>query len=338
MWDFIEGGAEDERTVAANRRAFTDLRLRPRVLTDVSTCDTSTTLFGTPVATPIGVAPTAYHRLIDPEGEVATAQGAGAAGALFIVGMLASRTFEDIAKVAGGPLWLQLYWLRRRDIMADLIERADLCGYQAIVLTVDVPRMGRRWRDMRGAFAVPSDVSAVNITGAVMASAHESGAGRSALAVHTAQQFDPTVTWADIAWVRAQTTRPIVLKGILTAEDAMRAADAGVDAIIVSNHGGRQLDGAVASIDALPEVVDAVAGAFPVLFDGGVRRGSDTLAALALGAHAVLLGRPPLWGLAAGGARGVEELLRLATEELEHAMALAGRRCLADLDRSVVAR
>ncbi|UWP84971.1 alpha-hydroxy-acid oxidizing protein [Dactylosporangium fulvum] len=336
VWDFIEGGAEEERTLAANLRAFDRIRLRPRVLADVSAVDTSVELFGTRFATPLGVAPTAYHRLVDSDGEVATARGAGAAGALFVVGMFASRTLEDIAEVSTSELWLQLYWLRRRDVMAALIRRAEQGGYGALMLTVDVPRMGRRWRDMRNGFAVGGDVAAVNIDPAVMASSHHRDAGRSALAQHAAQQFDATVTWADLAWVRAQSRLPLVLKGILTAEDAALAVEHGADAVVVSNHGGRQLDGAVASLDVLAEVVDAIGGACPVLFDGGVRRGADALAALALGARMCLLGRPPLWGLAARGADGVEGVLRTTTEELAHAMALAGRPALGALDRSAV--
>jgi 4-hydroxymandelate oxidase len=336
IWDFIEGGADDERTVAANRTAFDRYRLRPRVLTDVSHVDTRTTLFGTPVDTPLAVAPTAYQRLVDPEGEVAMARGAGAAGALFVVSIFASRTVEDIAAAASGPLWLQLYWLHRRDVLADLITRADRAGFEAFVLTVDIPRMGRRRRDQRNAFTIGDGVAAVNLDPAVMASAHERTTDRSALAVHTERSFDPSLNWADLLWLRDRTDRPIVLKGILTGADAARAAAAGVDAIIVSNHGGRQLDGVIPAIDALSEVVDAVGGACPVLFDGGVRRGTDAFTALALGATAVLLGRPPLWGLATGGADGVAALLRLATAELEHTMALAGRAALADIDPAAV--
>jgi len=339
VWDFLEGGAETERTLAANELAFDGVRLRPRVLTDVSVIDTTVELFGTRHATPLGIAPTAYHRLIDTDGEVATARGAGAAGALFVAGMFASRTIEDIAAAAAPTarsVWLQLYWLRRRDVMRSLIERAEHSGYGALMLTVDVPRMGRRWRDMRNGFAIGGDVSAVNIDPAVMAASHHSDAGRSALAQHTAQQFDAAVTWSDLAWVRSQSDLPLILKGILTAEDATLAATHGADAIVVSNHGGRQLDGAMASLDALTEVVDAVDGACPVLFDGGVRRGTDAFAALALGATMVLLGRPPLWGLAVGGATGVTDLLRTTTEELAHAMALAGRPTLATLDRTAV--
>ncbi|MFG2044279.1 alpha-hydroxy acid oxidase [Dactylosporangium sp. NPDC048998] len=336
VWDFIEGGAEDERTLAANLRAFDRVRLRPRMLAGVSDVDTTVSLFGTRYATPIGIAPTAYQRLIDAEGEVATARGAGAAGALFVVAMFASRTIEDIAEASSTGPWLQLYWLRRRDVMRSMAQRAEQAGYGAIMLTVDVPRMGRRWRDMRNGFAIGGGVAAVNIDPAVMASAHERDAGHSAIARHTSDSFDPSLSWGDLAWLRGCTRLPLVLKGILTAEDAALAVEHGADAIVVSNHGGRQLDGAVASLDALAEVVDAVGGACPVLFDGGVRRGADALAALALGAHMVLLGRPPLWGLAAGGADGVAGVLRTATQELAHAMALAGRPALASLDRTVL--
>ncbi|MCW6008137.1 alpha-hydroxy-acid oxidizing protein [Micromonospora sp. CPCC 205371] len=333
VWDFIEGGAEAERTLAANLLAFDRLRLRPRVLTDVSRVDTAVSLFGRRYATPVGIAPTAYHRLVDADGEVATARGAGVADALFVVSMFASRTIEDIAAASSSGLWLQLYWLRHRDLMCSLIERAERAGYGAIMLTVDVPVMGRRWRDMRNGFAIGGGVAAVNIDPEVMAPAHLRGAGESAIARHTAQSFDTTVTWADLAWMRARSGLPLVLKGILTAEDARLAVEHGVDAIVVSNHGGRQLDGAVASLDALAEVAEAVGGACPVLFDGGVRRGGDALAALALGAHLVLLGRPPLWGLAVDGAAGVAGVLRMITEEVAPALALAGRPALARLAR-----
>ncbi|WP_432988935.1 alpha-hydroxy acid oxidase [Dactylosporangium sp. CA-233914] len=336
VWDFIEGGAEDERTLAANLRAFERVRLRPRVLAGVPDADTNVSLFGTWFTTPIAIAPVAYHRLIDDEGEVATARGAGQAGALFVVAMFASRTIEDIAEASASSLWLQLYWLRRRDVMRNLVERAEAAGYGAIMLTVDVPRMGRRWRDMRNGFAIGGGVAAVNIDPAVMASAHRRDEGSSAIARHTADSFDPSLTWADLAWLRSITRLPLVLKGILTAEDAALAVEHGADAIVVSNHGGRQLDGAVASLDALVEVVDAAGGKVPVLLDGGVRRGVDALAAIALGARMVLAGRPPLWGLAAGGADGVAGVLRAATEELAHAMVLAGRPTLAALDRSAV--
>ncbi|OLB80380.1 MAG: alpha-hydroxy-acid oxidizing enzyme [Actinobacteria bacterium 13_2_20CM_2_71_6] len=337
VWDFVEGGAEAELTVAANRHALDRVRLRPRVLVDVSTCVTDTTVLGVRVGTPLGVAPIAYHRLVHPDGEVGTARGAGTAGALCVVSIFASRSLEEIAEAATGPLWLQLYWLRRREVLTQLVKRAEAAGYRAVVLTVDAPRMGRRMRDLRNGFAVDPAIAAVNLDPELMASAHRGRAGESALAVHSAETFDQSVTWRDLAWLREQTELPLVLKGILTAEDAVRAVEHGVDAIVVSNHGGRQLDRAVASLDALPEVVDAVAGACPVLFDGGVRRGSDAFIALALGASAVLVGRPVLWALAADGGAGVADLLRLLNDELAHTMALGGRPTLADIDRTALA-
>ena len=337
VWDFIEGGAESERTVAANRRAFDRVALRPRVLVDVSRCDTGTELLGSRLATPVGVAPTAYHRLVHPDGELATARGAGSAGALYVVSIFASRTLEEIAAAATGPLWIQLYWLRRRDVLAALVARAAAAGFGAVLLTVDAPRLGRRRRDARNGFAIGPEVSAANLDPTLTASAHRATAGRSALAVHTAEAVDPSVTWSDLAWLRARSDLPLVLKGILTAEDAVLAVRHGADAIVVSNHGGRQLDGAVASLDALAEVVRAVGDACPVLLDGGVRGGTDAFAALALGARAVLLGRPVLWGLAAAGATGVSGVLDLATEELAHTMALTGRPDLASVDGSALA-
>jgi 4-hydroxymandelate oxidase len=336
VWDFVEGGAEDERTLAANERAFDAVTIRPRAMTDVTHCDTSTTLLGSPLAAPVGVAPTAYQRLVHPDGEVAMARGAGEAGALFVVSMFASRALEEIAAAASGPLWLQLYWLHRRDAMAGLVERAERAGYAAVVLTVDVPRLGRRRRDMRNGFAVPDSARAVNLDATLMAAAHRADAGESAVANHAALTHDASLTWADLVWLRGVTALPIVIKGILTGADAALAVAHGAGAVVVSNHGGRQLDGAAASLVALPEVAAAVAGRVPVLLDGGVRRGSDVFAALALGADAVLLGRPPLWGLAVDGAGGVAAVLRTVAEELAHTMALAGRPTLADVDHSAV--
>jgi 4-hydroxymandelate oxidase len=338
VWDFVEGGSGAERTVAANRAAFDRLRLRPRVLIDCAAPDIASTLLGARLETPLGIAPTAYHRLLHPDGELATARGAGAAGALYIVSMFASQPVEEIARAATGPLWLQLYWLHRRDAVARLVKRAEAAGFAGLVLTVDTPRVGRRLRDVRNGFAVDPAVRAVNLDAEVMAASHQRAPGTSALAAHSAQTFDPSLCWSDLDWLRGLTGLPIVLKGVLTAEDAARAVRSTVDGLIVSNHGGRQLDNVVATLDVLAEVVDAVGGACPVLFDGGVRCGTDAFTALALGASAVLLGRPVLWALSAGGATGVADLLRMLHDELTDTMVLAGRPALADLDRSAVTR
>lgn len=338
VWDFLAGGSGAETTVTANRAAFDQWVLRPRVLVDVSSCDLSLNLLGSQVAAPVGIAPMAYHRLIHPDGELATARAAGAAGALFVVSSFASQRLEDIAAAATGPLWLQLYWLRQQEVLTDLLKRAEAGGYRAIVLTVDAPRMGRRLRDLRHGFAIPPDVAAVNIDPEVMATSALSRPGESAVERHSRHQFDPSVTWRELAWLREQTSLPLVLKGILTAEDALLAVDHGISAVIVSNHGGRQVDGAVASLAALPEIVDAVDGRCPVLLDGGVRTGTDIVKALALGARAVLVGRPVLWGLATSGADGAQAVLDLLVTELDSVMALCGRPRLADLDSSLVSQ
>lgn len=337
LWDYIDGGSGDELTLGTSRRAFNDMLLRPRVLVDVSERQTSTSLFGAQLAAPLGVAPTAYHRLVHPDGESATARGAGAAGALFVVSIFASRTLEEIAQAASGPLWLQLYWLHDRTALAELATRAEAAGYQALVLTVDAPVIGKRLRDLRNGFAVDPDVRAVNLDSALMASTHTSLPGASAIATHAAATFDQSITWADLAWLRGITDLPVLIKGVLSPADALLAVAHGVDGIIVSNHGGRQLDGAIPALRALPEVVAAVAGRVPVLLDGGVRRGRDILIALAYGASAVLVGRPVLWALTVGGADGVANLLEMLTEELSHTMALTGRPKLSDLDPTVLA-
>lgn len=332
VWDFISGGSGAELTVTANSDAYDRATIRPRVLVDVSRPTMATTLLGGALETPVGIAPIAFHQLVHPDGELATARGAGETGALFVVSMLASESLEDIAKsAAGAPLWLQLYFLRRRSVLAELATRAQAAGYQALVLTIDVPLMGRRLRDLRNGFVLPPHVRAVNVDADLMASAHEPAPGGSSVAIHTAKTFDPGITWSDIAWLKATTDLPLVLKGILTAEDAARAVDHGADGIIVSNHGGRQVDGAIPALHALPEVVAAVNGACPVLVDGGIRRGRDAFIALALGASAVLVGRAAMWGLAVDGATGVSGVIRLISEDLAHTMVLAGTPTLADI-------
>ncbi len=338
IWDFIAGGSGAERTLAANLAQFGHYALRPRVLVDVAHCDPSLKLLGSELRAPIGVAPMAYHRLVDPEGETATARATGRTGTLLVAGIFASRTLEEIAAAADGPLWLQLYWLRRRDVLAALIERAEAAGYLALVLTVDAPRIGRRLRDLRNGFAVPADVRAVNLDPELMAASHRGDAGASGIEAHAREQFDPALTWADLAWLRDRTRLPLVLKGILTAEDARLAVEHGADAVVVSNHGGRQLDGAVTSLAALPEVADALPSDVPVLFDGGVRSGTDVAIALALGARAVLVGRPVLWGLAVDGEDGAAAVLDQLSSELTHTMALLGRPRLQDLDRGALDR
>ncbi len=326
VWDFITGGAGDERTLAANAAAHDRVQLRPRVLTGVARPTAHTTILGRTWAAPLGVAPMGYHTLVHPEGEAATAAAAGAAGVPCVVSSFAGRGFDDIAAAATGPLWLQLYCFRDRKVTRTLIERAAQAGFEALVLTIDAPHLGRRLRDLRNDFRLPPGIEPANLT----------GAGFSSPAEHAREAFDPALDWTVVEWLRSISPLPVLLKGILTAADARRAESAGADGVIVSNHGGRQLDGVPATLDVLPEIVAALSGRCAVLLDGGIRRGSDVLAALALGADAVLLGRPVLHGLATAGRDGVADVLRIVTEELVDAMTLAGCPAATDVHPELV--
>jgi 4-hydroxymandelate oxidase len=320
--DFVAGGSGAELTLAANRAALDRVHLVPRVLTDVSACTPAAEIGGCVASMPVAIAPMAFQRMVHPDAEPGLAQAARAAGIPFTAPMLSSTPLEDIA-AAGAHTWLQLYWLRDRAQVTDLIRRGEQAGCRALMLTVDVPVMGRRLRDLRNGFAFPPGITAANLTDDAAALGGTRQAGSSAAAVHTAHAFDPSLNWDDIAWLREQTSLPLMLKGILDPRDARRAATAGADAVVVSNHGGRQLDGAVPSITALPAVCEAVSGRCQVLMDGGIRSGTDVLRALALGASGVLLGRPVLWGLASG-TPGAHRVLSLLREELTGAMMLAG--------------
>ena len=313
-WDYYQSGSDDEVTLRANRAAFERIRLRPRMLVDVRTCHMRTTVLGTPVSMPILIAPTAFHCLAHPLGECATAQAAARADTLMVVSTSSTRSLEDIASEGGGTQWFQLYFHDRKSA-EELIHRAEAAGYRALVLTVDSPLWGHKERAIRSGFRLPSKA---NFSG------------------QDPTEIDAAFTWESLPWLRSVTPLPIILKGILTAEDAMLAVQHEVDGIIISNHGGRQLDGVSPSIEALPEVVEAVDGRCELYIDGGIRRGTDILKALALGAKAVLVGRPILWGLAVNGMEGVLQVLELLRTELEHAMVLAGHPTLHSIDRSLV--
>ena len=334
-YDYYAGGANDERTVADNLRAFGRWVIRPRMLAGVREVDTRTTLLGLPLALPVALAPTAFNRLGHPDGEVAAARAAGAAGTLMCCSTIASSSLEEIAAAATGPLWFQLYVYRDREVTRDLVRRAEAAGYRALVLTVDTPRLGRRERDVRNRFALPSHVSVRNLERYGTPDALR-WAASSSFTEYVHNLLDDSLTWESIDWLRTITALPILIKGVLTAEDAALCVQHGIDGIIVSNHGGRQLDGAIATMDALPEVVN-VAGRVPVLLDGGVRRGTDVFKALAVGASAILIGRPYLWGLAANGEAGVRRVLEIFRSELELAMALAGCSSIGAITRSHVA-
>jgi 4-hydroxymandelate oxidase len=316
-WDYYQSGVDDEVTLRANRAAFERIRLRPRMLVDVSTCDMRTTVLDTPVSMPILIAPTSFQCLAHPEGECATARAAGNAGTLMVVSTSATRSLEEINSAASGPLWFQLYFYGRKNARS-LVHRAERVGYHALVITVDAPRWGRKERAIRSSFSFPSHLSEANFT-----------------AEEEIEEF-AAATWKDLDWLHSLTSLPIIIKGILTAEDAVKAVEHEVDGIIVSNHGGRQLDSVPASIEALPEVVEAVDGRCEIYLDGGIRRGTDILKALALGARSILVGRPILWGLAADGTEGVSHVLELLRAELELAMALAGCPTLASINRFLV--
>ena len=315
---YYAGGAGDEQALAGNIAAWRRLRLRPRVLVDVSDVSTGTTVLGTHVSMPLLVAPTAIQRLAHPDGERGMARAAAAAGTVMCLSTLATATPADVAEAApGAPRWFQLYVFGDRGVTRDLAAQALAHGYGAIVLTVDAPRLGRRERDLRTAFRVPEEVTVPSVAATL-------GGWDGATPLELLGAIDPSLTWADVEELRGLAPLPLVLKGIQTAEDAVLACEHGVDAIVVSNHGGRQLDAVAPTAELLPEVIDAVAGRIEVYVDGGIRRGSDVVKALALGARAVLAGRAPLWGLACEGEAGARRVLELLRDEVELALALCG--------------
>ena len=315
---YVAGGANDEWTLRENLAAFERWILRPRMLVDVSRVTTTTTVLGTDSSMPLFVAPTAFQRTVHPDGELAMARGAAGAGTAMCLSTFATATIEEVAEAApGAPRWFQLYWSSDRGFVRDVVERAEAVGFTAVIVTVDLPRLGRRERDLRTGFVVPEELP-------VPAFVALAEASRAVSPEDISWAVDDTLTWDDLEWLRSVTSLPVLVKGVLTAEDAVLAAEAGVDGVVVSNHGGRQLDGVAATLDVLPEVVEAAGDRLVVLMDGGVRRGADVVKALALGAQAVLAGRPPLWGLGAGGADGVQRVLELLRDELELALALCG--------------
>lgn len=315
---YFAGGAGDEHAVRGNVEAFDRWRLRPRVLVDVGEVSAATSVLGTDISMPIIAAPVAFQRMAHPEGEVAVARAAAAVGTIMCLSSLATSSPADVAGAASkGARWFQLYWHPDRGVTKSMLEAAREAGFAAVVLTVDLPVLGPRERDLRTGFALHADyrmevyASALGDFGLVTPSV-------------IGQLVDPTLTWRDLEWLHEHAALPVVAKGILTAEDAVLAAEHGCDAVVVSNHGGRQLDRAVASLDALPEVAEAVGDRVEILVDGGVRRGTDVAIALALGARAVLVGRPVIWGLAARGADGAQHVFELLRDELLIALALLG--------------
>lgn len=344
VFDYIDGGAEDELTLGANSAAYRHLTFSPRVLRDVSEVDISSSLLGRTLAYPLVLAPTGFTRIADPEGELAVARAAGRAELPYALSTLGTRSIEEVAAVGGKRLWFQVYTWRDRDLVADLIKRAASAGYEALCLTVDTAVLGRRERDVRRGFTLPPKVGLSTIFDGILhpgwswgfltsepivfanvaGMAVGDGSDAISLAEYVGTQFDSGLSWDDVDWLRQHWEGPIVVKGIQSVEDARIAVDRGVDAIAISNHGGRQLDSAPATLDLLPSISEAVAGRTEIICDGGVRRGSDIVKALALGADAVMAGRPYLYGLGAAGEAGVDQVLSNFGSEMKRTMALIG--------------
>ena len=352
---FVDGGADAETTLRANEERFADVTFRPRSLVDVSGIDHSVEVFGRTYANPVMLAPAGLAKLVHPEGELAAARAAAAADAVLVLSTASSYTVEEVAVAGGGPRWFQLYLWKSKEVVEALVDRAAASGYEALVLTIDVPTVGKRVRDLRNGMTIPPkigvataldalrrprwlgrfvrdrDITFANLRGI------SDGDDAVALATYVDQNLiDPSAGWEDLRWLRKLWQGPLLVKGVLTNDDAVRAVDAGADGVIVSNHGGRQLDGAPAAIQALPGVVAAVGEETVVLLDGGVRRGQDVVKSVALGATAVLVGRPWFWGLAVAGAVGVARMLEMLVTEIDRTLALLGVSKLAAVDRTMV--
>jgi L-lactate dehydrogenase (cytochrome) len=356
VFDYVDGGAEDERTLSANSAAFARVGFRPRVLRNISAVDVTSSLLGRPVSYPLVLAPTGFTRIVHPDGELAVARAAAAAGLPFTLSTLSTCSIEDVRAVSDGSLWFQVYAWRDRSLVKEMIDRAAAARYDALVLTVDTAVLGRRERDVRRGFALPpalgprtfldgalhpewtwaflrSDpIRFANVAG------RDVGDGSSPVTMseYIGTQFDPALSWSDVEWLRAHWDGAIVIKGIQTVEDAMLAADLGVSAVALSNHGGRQLDGAPATFPLVAPVVDAVGDRTAIICDGGVRRGSDIVKAAAAGATACMAGRAYLYGLGAGGQAGVERVLHWFRDDMVRTMTLLGAASVAELDRSLL--
>jgi 4-hydroxymandelate oxidase len=328
-WEYVTAGAGDEHTLRWNEEAYQRIRLKPSVLVDCSNVDPRVILFGQEHSFPILLAPTSSQKLTHPEGELATARGASAAGATLVLSSFANTSLEDVAAVAKTPLWFQLYAQPDHGFTRDLVQRAEAGGYRALCLTVDTPISVARNRETRAKVALPPLPNLNGFKGV------GDGVRIDSLEVFSSV-LDASLSWKDVERLLSYAKVPLLLKGVLNPDDADRAVKTGVAGIMVSNHGGRNLDTVPATIDALPQVADKIAGRVPVLVDGGIRRGTDVLKALALGATAVLIGRPYLYGLGAAGEAGVTKVLNILQREFEMAMVLTGRTTIASIDRSVL--
>jgi 4-hydroxymandelate oxidase len=330
-YDYYASGAHDQVTLGRNREAFDEISVYYKVLVDVSKRDLSTTILGREISMPVIVAPTAFHGLSHAGGEVTTARAAAKSGTIMTLSTLSNMPMEEVGAAATSGLWFQLYFYKDRGATKALVERAEAAGASALVLTVDAPYLGCREADVRNRFQLPPHLNLVNLLATDEEMANLPVTDGSGLAAYFASLIENALSWKDLEWLKSITELPLLIKGVVRADDAVRAVEHGADGIVVSNHGGRQLDTSPATIEALPAVAKAVAGRLPILMDGGVRRGTDIVKALALGANAVLVGRPVLWGLAARGEDGVVEVLELLKRELDLAMALCGTPTIADI-------
>lgn len=356
VFDYVDGGAEDERTLVANSAAYAAAGWRPRVLNAVETVDVSATLLGRPLAYPLVLAPVGFPRLLHPDGELAAARAAARAGLPYSLSTMSSRSIEEVRGVSDGRLFFQVYAWRDRGLVEEMVDRARDADFEALVLTVDTAVLGRRERDVRRGFSMPPSIGLgtvidgalhpgwtwsfvrsepvrfANVTGSGVAD----GSTPVVISEFIHEQFDPALSWDDVDWLRSIWDGPIMLKGVGRLEDAVRASEVGVDAVVLSNHGGRQLDGAPATFSLLPAVADAIGGRTEIICDGGIRRGSDIVKAVAAGATAAMAGRAYLWGLAAAGELGVSRVLEWFAADMTRTMSLLGVTSVEDLDRSLL--
>ena len=334
-FDYYSSGAHDEITLRENHAAYDRIKLRYRVLRDISQRDLSATVLKQRISMPILVAPTAFQRMAHPDGEVATARAAGKAGTIMILSTLSTSSIEDVMEAAIGPVWFQLYVYKDRGTTAALVERAESAGCSALVLTVDAQLWGLRERDVRNRFRLPKGLSVKNLMPAGKDELPKGVTG-SSLGAYVTSLFDPALSWKDLEWLCSITRLPVLIKGVVHPDDARQALDYGIAGLIVSNHGGRQLDTAPATIEALPDVVEAVDRGLEVLIDGGIRRGTDVVKALALGARAVGVGRPIIWGLSHDGENGVSQVLDILRYEIDLAMGLCGCTSVEEVSRDLI--
>lgn len=336
-YDYYSSGADDEITLKENCNAFNRIFLKYRVLVDVSKRDMSAVILGHKTSVPFLIAPTSFQKMAHPEGEIATVKAAGKAGTVMILSTLANTLLEEVSSAASGPVWFQLYVFKDREITRDLIKRAEAAGVKAIVLTVDAPLLGQRIKDVKNNFNLPTGLTVKNLEKHfkenLIVNKNNSG-----LADYVKKNLDASLNWNDLSWIRSVTNLPLILKGIACREDAIIAAEHNIEGIVISNHGRRQLDTCRATINVLPEVAEAVKGKTEIYLDGGIRRGTDILKSIALGADAVLIGRPVIWGLAYNGENGVTDVLNILRKELDLAMALCGCTDIKNISRELIFR